>query len=478
MTDHNSKLVRECLEAEELGDGILFSELNGGQFLYNQSSLEWFKWEGHHWTTDVLDTSLAAVEMVAQSYAKELGKVLRGENDNISPEYRETLCKKLSRRIRRLRREAGRQNVRKFAAANPVNALGTSGDVFDQDPWLLACANGVLDLRTGELRPGRPGDFISMASPVEWDDVEAKCSAWEKTLDEIFGADRELIKYVQRVFGYACTGLSKENVLPVLWGQGRNGKTTIVETISRILGPLAKPIQSEMLLDQGRSRSSAGPSPDIMSLRGLRMAFASEVDQNRKFSPSRIKWLSGSDTLVGRSPHDRRETCFQPTHTLFLLTNHKPHAPASEFALWERIHLIPFNFSFVDRDPQADNEFRADKDLSEKLEKEASGILAWLVRGTLKWIQLGLAPPKIIRDATAEYRRDEDVLADFLEECCHLDPGARESFSNLYQRFETWFAKNESKWVPSPKRFGQLLKAKFKPDHSNGRRYIGIRLMN
>ena len=466
------QFIEECLGAEELGDGMLYAYLYDGKFVFNKSSQQWLKWTGNHWTEDILDESLSAVEGVVQLYGKALSIL------SLKEDFSDKKKKYFLRRMRKLRSEHGRQNCRKWAATNPERPLAVLGEHLDQLPWLLACANGVVDLRTGELQPGRPTDYLTKASPTEWESIDAPCPVWEKALGEIFAGEPELVAYVARLFGYALTGISKENILPILCGQGRNGKTMIVESISRVLGPLSGPIQAEMLLDQGRSRSSAGPSPDIMALRGLRMAFASEADEGRKFSPSRCKWLSGSDSLVGRAPHDRRETQFRPTHTLILLTNHKPQAPAADFAFWERIHLIPFNFSFVDREPKAEGEFRADKDLADKLEAEASGILAWLCRGCLRWHQIGLAPPEVVKAATEKYRRDEDRLADFLEDRCIIHADAREPFKDLYENFELWWHENVSKNVPSGIRFGKLLKAaKFKRLQSGGRYYQGLRLI-
>ncbi|MBT3259607.1 MAG: DNA primase [Deltaproteobacteria bacterium] len=478
-----SKFVMDCLLANELGDGTLYAALNDGRFVFNKSSQEWMAWQDHFWALDEMDQAHIAVEDVALSYLAEARSLVEDISKAIK-EKNESATKTLKgrqgqiyKRVKRLRSDRGRINCLCMAHKNGERPLAILGEHLDQSPWLLACANGVVDLRTGELQPGRPSDYLTKASPTEWDSINAPCPIWEKTLSEIFAGEPELVAYVARLFGYALTGVPKENILPILWGQGRNGKTTIVETISRILGPLAAPIQSEMLLDQGHSRSSAGPSPDIMALKGLRMAFASEADEGRKFSPSRIKWLSGSDTLVGRAPHDRRQTSFRPTHTLILLTNHKPHAPASDFAFWERIHLIPFNYSFVDRAPQKDNEFRADKDLSDKLEAEATGILAWMVRGCLQWQQMGLNPPDIIRDATDEYRRDEDLLADFIEDRCYIHPDAFVHASALYDDFKQWFENNVSKRPFSQKKFGNLLKDRFEKEKKGTVIYHGLRLL-
>ena len=491
----SSLFVRDCAMAGNLGAGLCFSALHDGQFLLNQSSGEWMAWAGHHWERDVRGRSHASVEKVALRYLEEIPIIDSeiGELDSVKNGEKikalQGLKSAILKRVYYLRSVTGRRECLHFSAVNTQHCLDVLGDEFDRNPWLLACKNGVIDLRTGELRPGRPSDMISKASPVEYKGVDAPAPMWEETLYQIFGGAkagtdddrhraRDMVAYVNRLFGYAITGLVKENILPILWGQGRNGKTSIIEAISRILGPLAAPIQSEMLLDQSRYRNSAGPTPDIMSLRGLRIAFGSEADEGRRFSPSRVKWLSGSDSLVGRAPHDRYPTTFLPTHTLILLTNHRPHAPANDFAFWCRVHLVPFPFSFVDREPQRENELRADKDLPEKLKEEESGILAWLVRGCLSWQEMGLNPPLGVIDATAEYRRDEDLLADFLDECCEIDPQAETRASVLFDAYKRWFSENvSSKNSFSQKKFGNLMKDRFEKYKRGVYYYRGLCLL-
>jgi putative DNA primase/helicase len=477
-----SKFIYECLEAAEFGDGVLFANLQSGNFIFNKSAAEWLKWHGHFWQEDLMGDVLSAVDHTAQSYTAEAVKLSKKiawaekKGDSNSVEKLEELRKLFNKRTTKLRTERGRQNCLKFAATNLINPLQVSGDQLDQAPWLLACNNGVVNLRTGEIRPGRPGDFLVRSSPIDWAAIDTPAPAWEDALWRIF-EDDEMVFYLQRLFGYGITGLTVEPILPVLLGSGRNGKTTIVEVVGHVLGPLAGPISSDMLLDSGRFTSSDAPSPSIMDLRGLRIAFASEVEDGRRFSASRVKWLSGSDTLIGRAPHDRRNTRFSPTHLLVLMTNHQPDAPMDDFAFWERIHLIPFPFSFVDRPPKADHERRSDKNLTEKLKAEAPGILAWLVRGCLAWQEKGLCPPAKVREATEEYRRSEDLLADFLEERCVEDPSAVESAASLYDAFSEWWGSNVSKKVLSKKKFGRLLGRRFKRGKSSTVQYTGLRLL-
>jgi putative DNA primase/helicase len=484
-----SQFVRDCLRANELGDGCLYAALLRGRYLYDKSSGTWLRWAGHHWGPDIRAESLAAVERVAQRYLQEARDIVdlidwATQNDDKDQvrKLRKTQMQ-IYRRVSRLRTEHGRTVTLKFAHTNISDPMDVLGEQLDQDPWLLACANGVIDLRTGIPRAGRPEDLLTKASPVEFKGLKEPAPEWKKALLEIMDGDKKMVAFLQRLLGYAITGSTRDNVLPVLHGRGRNGKTTIVEIMKEVMGDgLVSPIQSEMLLDQVRARSSAGPSPDIMALRGLRMAYASETDEHRRFSAAKVKWLSGSDSLTGRRPHDRHQTTFRSTHKLFLFTNHKPHAPAHDYSFWERLHLVKFPLSFVARAPREDRERRTDPDLMKKLTGELPGILAWLVRGCLQWQSQGLAPPEQVKKATLEYQREEDTLADFIEECCQLDPEERVGASELYAAFETWWQDNVSsdpKRTPKQRAFGNwMTQRRVERRKIQGTiYYLGIRLL-
>ena len=478
----SSRFIQDCLHANELGDGMLFAEIHRDLFLYNKLAADWLSWCGHYWDRDIMEDVVASVETVADRYLAEARKLVDEIGNFVKNGEKEraddlkTLQDRIYKRVLRLRSERGRANCLKFAHTNKSNQLAIKGDELDTNHWLMACKNGVVDLRTGELRPGRPEDLISKASPVEYAGIDAPAPVWERTLDEIFMGHQPLIDYVARLFGYGITGLTIEHFLPIFYGQGRNGKGVIIETISQVLGDLMAPIQAEMLLDQGRVKNSAGPSPDIMALRGLRIAFASETDQGRRFSTSRVKWLTGGDTLKGRFPHDKYEVEFSPTHMLILMTNSKPDVSDDDFAFWERVHLVPFELSFVEREPEKDNERPADKYLRQKLAEEGPGILAWLIRGCMEWQRIGLEPPAKVVDATREYRRDEDLLGHFLMDCCFEDPKMETAAADLYDRFRKWWEINVSRKILSQKKFGGMMVKKFKRSKSGTYRYFGVGL--
>lgn len=467
----NSAFVLRCLECESLGDGILYVSLHRGKYVFVHNEGSWYEFTGCCWRRDVLNKAVAAVETVAMHYAAEipaLGQQLTNaladsseagqENQRAIRRRIDQLCK----RVKWLRKDKGRQECLKFAVSNMDTPLAISGDEFDQNPWLLACKNGVINLRTGVPLPGRPDDFLSRQAAAEYHGLDQGGGLWESTLLEIYDNDVELVSYLRRVLGYGLVGeRSQEQIFPVLHGSGSNGKSIIQHAVGLALGDYSGPIASEMLLDQGRANSASAPSPDIMSLRGLRYAWASETDEGRRFSPARIKWLTGgADKLVGRNPHDKRNTVFSPSHLLILLTNHRPQAPDGDRAFWRRCVLIPHKIRFVEGEPERENERSRDKTLADRLSKCGPGILGWLVRGCLEWQQRGLDPPESVAVATGEYRDDSETISRFIEDAVIEGPGLRESAGNLYAAYSLWFADNinrNPKYLPSQRRFGSAL---------------------
>ena len=475
--------LEECLNKNQLGDALLFISLNYRKFLYEVNSGKWYVFNGHTWERDEFNQALSAVETLAQYYLKAADKCLADlKREDIDKKEASRIKKLLSRfldRAFKLRGETRRKQVLEMAHTTEypgiTHPMSIKSEDFDQHPMLLACKNGVIDLdqESFEFRPGTPEDFITMASPVEWKGLDAPCPIWEETLLTIFDGNQEIVDYLRRVVGYAITGLTIEDIFVILHGKGRNGKGVIKDTLIEIFSPLAGPIQSELLLSGRSVRNSSGPSPDIMRFKGMRIAFASETDEGKKFSTAQVKLLTGSDRLTARNPHDKYYVEFNQTHTLFLLTNELPHVSHNDYAFWERAHLVKFPLSFVDRKIIDDDERPRDKYLKNKLKVEYSGILAWCVRGCLEWQEKdGLQPPKPILEATAEYRKSEDVIAKFVDDCCDLGEYAKIQASVLYDSFREWYQKNVSKYAPSGTKFGKMMtETKFKRDKVSGRNY-------
>jgi len=488
-----SEFIRQCLYENEHGDGMLYSALFAGKFLYAKVLKEWLVFQGHHLEIDFMEDSLTAVEEVTKVYKQEALKIRTeikdlkksGEASEIEIENLEETLKALNKRVNRLYSDRGRTACLKHAHTIRTR-LAIKGDEIDQQPYLLAVKNGVIDLKTGELRPGRMDDYLMKASPVEYHGIDVPRVEWEKFLfnafEDLDGNPRpEIVAFLKRLMGYVLIGNVEEHIFVMLAGEGRNGKGTLMTMIEHIMGSLAGTVQSEMLLGQKIERSSNAVSPDIMNLRGLRLANASETDDGRRFSSSKVKWLSGGDTLQGRWPYDKRLTDFAPTHTLFLQTNHPPHAQSSDKPFWERLIYIEFLWSYV-KNPRKKNERMRDIKLKDKLMKEASGILGWMVEGCLEYQECGLMIPDEVIEAGKKYRKSEDDMGEWNDQNCFLDPDAVTGSSDLFDNFKEWYSDNVSKsYQWTHRRFGiELMKSlpdlhKYKENGITMYRGIGLK---
>lgn len=479
QTKTNIKDIVGLANKGQRGCAELFARQNQGQLCFDHTDGAWFEFAGHYWILEKIGNRLnQAVDQVQAEFQKaerELdgeivlsGQKIKNAEDEKAQEQLKRKLKSLEQQqrsiiklIQNLNNLGYRKQVVEFAAQGK-GSLVISGDEWDLKPWLLPCPNGILDLTTGDLRDGKPEDYLRAACPTDYN-PQATAPRWEQALHEIFAGDQELIAFVQRVLGMALVGEAVEHKLIVLWGAGRNGKDTILEALAHVLGPaLAGAVQSELLLDQGRVKSSSGPSADVMRLRGLRVAWASETNEGRRLDAGKIKLLTGGGNLVGRSPYARYEVSFPQSHSLFLLTNSKPHAPSYDYALWKRLVLIPFTQSFVD-DPQHPHEHKADKALPDKLKNEAEEILAWLVRGCLDWQAQGLNPPSLVQQATQDYRREEDILLQFVEDACIQGPQCMTPAQKLYDHYREWMQKNGLRPM-SGNKFGRRMSVQFSKD--------------
>lgn len=465
------EIARACHDNED-GDARLFCLLNRGKWIRDHSLEAWFMFSKHFWKQDLICQVMADIASVIDCYQKEADRLMK-ESEDEGKNFLKDRAEDLRKRVTKLQTLPRKMKVLAIAAHGD-GSLGIDGSQWDRTPMLMGCENGILDLRIGGLRQGYHDEFIKTWCPTPWEGLDSPRPNWEHFLLDVFDNDTELIGYLQRLLGYAITGISTEDILPILQGKGRNGKSTLLETLHYVLGDLSGPIDSEMLLDNYGGRNSAAASPEIIDLRGKRLVWASETDDGRRLNSSRVKWLTGEEILKGR-PLYAKPVEFHKTHTLFLLTNALPHASGNDYALWKRIHLIPFKFSYVD-DPAMLDEKKADKNLAEKLKQEATGILAWMVEGCLIWQSKGLAPPAIVTAETLKYQKNEDTIGRFLDEACRVDTNGGVKAGDLFRAYKEWCSGEGLRYVNGT-RFGIEMKKRL--DYEPGRHitYIGIRLM-
>lgn len=319
---------------------------------------------------------------------------------------------------------------------------------WDDSPDLLAAPNGVIDLRTGELSDGRPEQRLTKSVTAEYD-PEATCPRWETFLSEVFAHDPELPAYVQRLLGYGITGHNSEQCFAVLYGEGSNGKSTLLTVLRDLLGEHAATVPFDMFTTSNRRGG-----PDTELLVGARVALASETNRSAVLDSAAIKNATGGEEITV-NPKYRKPYAFSPQALILLASNYKPQVREQDSGTWRRIKLIPFLQKFEGA--------AKDLTLGSALRAERAGILAWLVRGAVEWHRTGLRDPQSVIDAVQEYKEDSDPLAGFFPGILESAPGEQLSTAEIWEAYSAWAA-NEG--MEAFRQSGTLTKALRERDRS------------
>lgn len=463
----------------DLGNALRFTRLHGNDFRFT-TGRGWLAWDGTRWQRDGLGAvQRAAKETVVSLYGEaarltdrakrmleeaaklELSDVQRAAIA-VDVEDAQRMAEALTKWAKACQGRARLDAIPSVASSElPIAALDAS---FDRNNWLLNCANGTLDLRTGELHPHRREDMLTTLAPTPYDQA-AQCPTWEKFLHRIMSGNQLLIDFLQRAVGYSLTGDVGEQVLFFLHGSGANGKSTFINAIFDTLGgDYAVQSAPDLLVQKSGERHPT----EVADLQGKRLVASIEVEDGRRMAEGLVKQLTGGDLLKAR--HMREDFFqFKPTHKLFLVANHKPAVRGTDYAIWRRIRMIPFNVQIPDGE--------RDARMPEKLRAEAPGILAWAVRGCLAWQKMGLAAPAEVTAATEAYRLESDSLGAFLAECTVALPAARTKAKHLYDAYAKWAAAGNLPCI-NLMRFGNAMAERgFEKDTTRiGVQYVGIGL--
>lgn len=320
--------------------------------------------------------------------------------------------------------------------------LSCKASDMDADPLLVGAPSGVLDLSTCTVRPYTELDRISKTIACDYIPA-ATCPAFMIFIREIMGADIELIDYLQRILGYAISGQRHEQMLPILYGTGANGKSTLINAVQDVLGDYASTAAPGLLVAKFGNNSSVGEA-DLM---GRRLVVVSETGENEKLNEEQVKRLTSREPIKARRLYQQLMQ-FNPTHLILLQTNHKPRVAGTDHGIWRRLKLIPFLVTI--------QEGMRDANLGEKLRLEYAGLLSWMVEGWKKYQAGGLPIPRAVEAATAEYRSASDKIGMFISDCCCVGPQHQCTTEQLYKAYERWCVEENERPV-SKNRLTQLL---------------------
>lgn len=343
--------------------------------------------------------------------------------------------------------EGRRKITDALAMAATTKGATLQPEDLDADKWLLNCHNGTIDLRSGKIQPHNPADLITKIVPVPYIPGR-ECPIFTNFLDRVLDGNSTLIQFIQRMVGYALSGITSERAVFILHGGGCNGKSTLLGTIRSIMADYATQVPPAALMVK---HHGDGIPNDIARLKGSRFVTASESDEGQRINESLIKQMAGGEDVLTARFMRGEFFDFKPEFKIFLATNHRPEIRGTDPAIWDRIKLIPFNVRISDEE--------RDLSLPEKLQTELPGILSWAIQGCLLWQKQGLGVPTEVKAAIADYRREMDQVAEFIAERCVTSPSHKCLASTLYDAYRIWRESNGDEYVTQT-RFGRKLEEK------------------
>lgn len=299
---------------------------------------------------------------------------------------------------------------------------------LDADGLLLNTPDYTIDLQKGTSgrQPHRNEDFITKCTAVSPGDKGA--DIWQKELDTFFCGDEELKDYVQKIAGLAAIGHVYIEALIIAYGEGRNGKSTFWNVISRVLGSYSGNISADALT-VGCKRNV---KPELAETKGKRLLIAAELEEGMRLNTSVVKQFCSTDEIFAEKKY-KDPFSFTPSHTLVLYTNHLPKVGANDTGTWRRPIVVSYNAKIegsTDRKNYVDYIF----------ENAGEAVLSWIIEGAEAVIKADfqIEQPECVKEATSAYHESSDWLGNFVDECCIVGDGYFAPSGELYAQYRDY----------------------------------------
>lgn len=441
----------EPIPLTDLGNCQRFAQQHGGRVKFVHVWSKWFGFNGRYW---VQDTSGEVMRLAKQTAL------------NIYAEAAIFTDRKEAQEVARWAHSS--QSRHRLQAmvdlAKSEQPIPLDHSTLDSDGWLLNCDNGTVDLKAGgKLGKHRPEDFLSMTTGVEYPTEDVPTPIWSRFLNEIFEGNAELIGFVQRLLGLALVGHVYEHVLPIAIGTGSNGKTVLLETACGVMGDYAMVATQGLLL----VKKHQAHSTEVADLFRKRLVVVTETNDGARLDEGLVKSFTGGESIRARRMREDNWQ-FTPSHTLLMVTNHRPVVKGTDNGIWRRLRLVPFNAQIP---PE-----KQDPSLAEKLKSEYPGILRWMVQGCLNWQLDGLNEPPEVLLATGGYRAEQDVLGAFLDDCCIIGGSYQIQASTLYTAYKHWTENNGERSENQRNFAARMVERGFERKKNNQIWYCGLTL--
>lgn len=447
----SDQIVPDLLQTEyhlnDLGNAQRFLYFYETTVRYSKEANAWYIWNGKRWEQDFTGKIFRLAIKVAKTYKITIDTHLQQLESDVAefkanPDYLTEHPNSWitnttdPQRILKAMQVKAKHATSTGMASRLTAMIEEAGHVafisqqeLDQHRHLITCENGTIDLITGELHPHNPEHFITKMANAEYH-PNASAPTFMAFLSRIFQNNQELMRYIQKAMGYCITGETREQCFFIGYGTGANGKSTLIEAIRNIMEEYTQTIPTGVLMDKDKESNA---TPELARAKGARFVIASESKDIAYLNEAQTKQLTGEDKISARPLYSQGFE-FKPTFKIWLSTNHKPNIKGTDNGIWRRVHLIPFDITIPEEEQ--------DTQLPQKLQKEQSGIFAWLVEGARLYYAEGLERPAAVKAATEDYRTEMDVLGGFILDCIERTKGAFTRSNELYNAYLGWCVSN------------------------------------
>ena len=449
---YNPNYTSRNYDLNDTGNAHRFVDKFGDDIKYNVDNKMWMIWNGINWQFDIF----GQVKNLAEELIREMKDEAFSVNDADTQ-------KSMLKNVDRLFNKSGKENM--LSEAQHLDMIPVNNDTFDKNDYLFNCLSGIVNLRNGNIMEHNKLMLLNKISSVSVS--KNKPVKFLNFLNDMFEGNQELIHYLHKAFGYSLTGDCREQCMFILVGDGNDGKSLLLQIIQEVIGDYSATSNPDLLLDKKTQSSNLS---EVARLKGIRYCVVNELKMGDKLNESGVKDItSGNNKIVARFLYGN-EFEFLPKMKIWLATNYEPRIIGTDKGIWRRIVKIPCKRSLRDDE--------VDRDLIYKLREEKDQILGWLIEGCLLWQKEGLNMPDCLLKEKEQYKTDQDLIQQWVNEYCEQHPMYIEKATNLFQSFKNYcYCNNE--YPMSQTLFGRNFSKKFNKRTSAGAIvYCGIRLKN
>jgi P4 family phage/plasmid primase-like protien len=441
---------------KDVKNAAKFASMYRDKFIYVPTVNKWHQWNGFFWTTCEHGEEVQAAKEVCKKLLEEAGSKLSFGDPKGVALVKEAVNAHTLPRIEAM-----------IKLAMSENGMSATTNELDAHPYLLGVRNGVVDLKNQSLLVPQPSMLITKQCNAEFIE-DPTCPQWIKFLHDVFQGDDETIDAVQILLGYTLIGQVLDELLIICYGFGANGKSVFNNVVAKVLGDYAQMAPSSML--SVRRNDDNSPRNDLAGIKGSRYLSINELQAGDRLDERVVKSIAGREPISARFLFGEFFT-FMPTFKAWVRTNHKPIIVGDDTGIWRRIVLIPFTRTFTKEEQ--------DPHLEEKLLQERDGILGWILEGAKKYQENGIVMSPRMQAEVNSYRKDSDVLGEFLEDKTQRTALSKVEQKSLYFVYKHWCENNGIR-AQSKKSFSQRLKERGFPDSKSGstRYYLGLELID